>query len=371
MSTTPIIPRYGHSTLSDVVPSIGAHLLGRGEDVLGLPDAEHYVIVMVDGLGRNLLAQHAALTPTLSSWSPVTTELTCGAPSTTATSLTSLGTGLTPGQHGIVGYSFKHPFAERRLNSLKWDKGLSALDVQPQLTWFERLSNAGVAVSMVAPGEFDGSGLTTAAFRGSQFLPVIDEKDINRRISLAEQAVAAGPQTLTYFYERALDHTGHGHGSHSDKWRTVLAGIDQMVAQLRQTLPDEVRILVTGDHGMIDRAEIDPLVIEKTPELYSDVTLVAGEGRLRYLYTDHPREVAARWRNRLGEGAWVRTRDEAIDEGWFGPLGRNIASRIGDVVAAVTGLEPVLSQDFPGEFKLIGMHGSLTEDEMYVPLLAG
>jgi hypothetical protein len=69
--------------------------------------------------------------------------------------------------------------------------------------------------------------------------------------------------------------------------------------------------------------------------------------------------------------AWVRTRDEVVDEGWFGPeVSPAARARLGDV--ALVAREPV-SFDDPedtGLFHLIGRHGSLTSAEMAVPLLA-
>ena len=60
--------------------------------------------------------------------------------------------------------------------------------------------------------------------------------------------------------------------------------------------------------------------MEDEPELLAGVTVLAGEPRFRQLYVDldRPERVAQRWQDRLGPNAWVRTRDDAIDDGWFG-----------------------------------------------------
>jgi len=68
---------------------------------------------------------------------------------------------------------------------------------------------------------------------------------------------------------------------------------------------------------------------------------------------------------------WVLARDEAIAAGWFGPhVPDGIRGRIGDVIAAA--FEPIgifqRSVD-PGQAGLVGHHGSLTAQEMLVPLL--
>ncbi len=187
----PAVPNYGVSTLADLLPSLGAHLGVPGAtDVLGLPDADRYVLVLIDGLGWHQLNDHAAHAPNLTRLAE--RWITSGVPSTTATSITSIGTGLPPGGHGIAGYSFWYPQARTILNTLRWPADLSGLDVQPQLTYFERLGSAGVRTATIAPAHFAGSGLTTAALRGPSFLPVMDERNKRRRVELAVQASAAG-----------------------------------------------------------------------------------------------------------------------------------------------------------------------------------
>lgn len=366
--STPLLPRYGASALSDLVPSIGAHLgLDGLSDVVGLPAADRYVLLLVDGLGEGLLADAAAHAPHLSAARAGT--LTSVTPSTTATALSSLGTGLTPGEHGMAGFSFRHPFANRVLNALAWERGLSGLDVQPRYTALERIARDGVVVTTALPARFADTGLTQAALRGGRFAGVTDESDTHGRIEQIVEAASAGPRTLVYAYERALDHTAHREGWGSLETRAVLEEVDAFAARLRADLPDDVRLVVTGDHGGIDVDPSDRLVIEDEPDLHADLTLVGGEGRFRQLYTPDPAAVASRWRDRLGERAWVRTRDEATDEGWFGPLAAGLAPRFGDVVVAMRGTGAVLTRTFPGEFRLVGMHGSLTPDEMLVPLI--
>ena len=71
------------------------------------------------------------------------------------------------------------------------------------------------------------------------------------------------------------------------------------------------------------------------------------------------------------EVAWVRSRADAVAQGWFGgPLTAEVAERLGDVVVAPKGLLAVLDPADPGEQWMRCRHGSLTSDEMLVPLLA-
>jgi hypothetical protein len=82
-------------------------------------------------------------------------------------------------------------------------------------------------------------------------------------------------------------------------------------------------------------------------------------------------DVLATWQGVLGPRAWVVSRDESIDAGWFGPVDGRFAARIGDVVAAPAGSWAlVATQAEPLESSLVGMHGSLTPGDQFVPLLS-
>lgn len=367
--TAPTLPRYDEGALSDLVPSVAAHLGLPGDDVLGLPDADRYVLLLIDGLGLAQLTEAAEHAPHLAGLIGGGIALTSVVPSTTATALTSLGAGLAPGQHGLAGFTFRNPFTGGLLNSLAWEPGLSGLDVQPRLTALERLAKAGVLVSTAMPAHFAGTGLTEAGLRGGRFVGVTDESALERRVEQIVDAATAGPRTFVYAYERSLDHEGHGHGWRSDRWTSALAWADAFAARLRAELPDDVRLLVTADHGMVDVPASSRVVVEDEPDLAAEIDLLGGEGRLRHLYTTRADAVAARWRAGLGERAWVRTRAEAVEEGWFGWLAPHLADRFGDVLVALRGEHAVMSRAFPRELSLIGMHGSLTPPEMHVPLL--
>ena len=112
---SPIRPAYGSASLGDLMPSIGAHVgvPGCEDDPLRLPPANRYVVVLVDGLGWNLLRGVAREVPYLASLLGEARPITAGVPSTTVTSLASLGTGLPPGQHGMVGYTSRVPSTGR------------------------------------------------------------------------------------------------------------------------------------------------------------------------------------------------------------------------------------------------------------------
>lgn len=362
-------PEYGGRTLGDVLPAVATALgvdVGFHETSLVLPPAGSYVIFLVDGLGHRLLDAHPEHAPYLHAL--LREPGYAGVPSTTATSLTSLGTALTPGQHGLVGFTSRVPGTDRLLNALVWDKQVDPLEWQPNDSGFARMRAAGANATVVSKREFFGSGLTECGYRGAEF---VGGDKVGERIAGVVAASAEAP-SVTYVYDGDLDWTGHRYGVDSPQWRAQLAAIDASVEQLREALDPGIRLLVVADHGMVDSPMDDRVDVDEHLELREGVSLFGGEARFRHLYcaSGAVEDVLATWRGHLGDRADVLSRDEAIARGWFGPVVPQVRPRLGDVVVAARGeLAVVSTADFPYENMLVGLHGSLTAVEMEIPLL--
>ncbi len=369
MGAAPLAEEYGprgRRTLDQLLPSVGGSLGVPGfTDSLGLPEAPRYVVMVIDGLGSSLLAEHAASAPFLSSLSGID-DVVCGVPSTTATSLTSLGTGLRAGEHGMVGYTSRVPATGARLNSLLWDQPVVPEEWQPHRTVLELIQDAGVAAASVNHAKFADSGLTLCSQRGVPFHGVTS---IWERLDVVVEVLESAPRGVVYAYESRLDHTGHAKGCTSQEWRDALARVDSEMAALRAALPADAVLLVTADHGMVDLPQHGRFDLDAHPTLREDVVMVAGEARFRHLYTRAGSEadVAERWRSLVGDRAVVSTQD-GLD--WFGPIAPEVRGRIGDVVVASLGDFAVFSsEDFAIEMMMHGFHGSVTEEELRIPLL--
>ncbi|MBA2559561.1 MAG: alkaline phosphatase family protein [Propionibacteriales bacterium] len=368
-SAEAVVPRYFGGALSDVLPSALAAAGARGwANSLGLPSSESYVVFLVDGLGWNQLLAHPDEAPYLFSLAVGATPITCGVPSTTATSITSLGTGLPPGAHGVVGFTSRIPGTDRLLDALRWDSRVDPREWQVHDTVFARAAADGIATTSVSKRIFETSGLTLASQRGAAF---VGADSLGERISAVVRA-SGEIGSLTYVYEGELDATGHRRGSRSWAWDHQLAMVDTFARRLREALPERVGLVVTADHGMVDVTPEGRLDVDGTPGMLDSVSLLGGEARFRHLYCTSGSvvDVAARWRELLGHNAWVVSRDEAIDEGWFGDVDALVRPRLGDVMVASRGDSAIVSSTrFPHEARLIGLHGSLSADEMLVPLL--
>ena len=362
-------PAYGGRTLGDVLPAVATALgvdVGFHETTLSLPPAARYVVFLVDGLGQRLLEAHREHAPYLHAL--LREPGFAGVPSTTATSITSLGTALVPGQHGLVGYTSRIHGTDRLLNALMWDKQVDPLEWQPNDSAFARLRAAGVHTTVVSKREFVDTGLTLCGFRGSEF---VGGDKVGERIAGVVAASVEKP-SVTYVYDGDLDWTGHRYGVDSPQWRAQLVAIDASVEQLREALDPAVRVVLAADHGMIDSAPGSRIDVDQHLELREGVRLLGGEARFRHLYcaSGAVDDVLAVWREHLGARADVLSRDEAIERGWFGPVAPQVRPRLGDVVVAARGDHAVMSTaDFPYENLLIGLHGSLTPAEMEIPIL--
>jgi hypothetical protein len=372
-------PAYGAATLADVLPGVAA-ALGHAVDRDGLPPdplgltaalagARRVAVLLVDGLGAHLLRAHAGLAPVLAGLATPAGDLAAPCPSTTPVSLTTLGTGLPPGGHGILGFVTAVPGEDRTLNHVQWADDPDPAVWQPRPTVFEQLAAAGVPVTAVAPYAYRGSGLSTAAYRGAGYSGTVGAGDL---AAVVLQSLAAAPTGLVYGYTPELDLTGHVRGLDSESWRLQLALVDRVVEQVVAGLPDDAALLVTADHGMLDVPPHTRVDIEEEPVLLDGVALLAGEPRARYVHAvpGAADDVLDAWRGVLGDRAWVAGREEAVASGVFGAVDAGLAARIGDVVALARGpwaLTAGLSE--PGPSRLVGYHGSLTDAELAIPLL--
>jgi predicted AlkP superfamily pyrophosphatase or phosphodiesterase len=360
----PPAPPYAGRSLARLLPDL--------VDGLNAEGPRRVCVLLVDGLGWELLRSHAAHAPFLTSLAVGASAepLAVGFPTTTATSLASLGTGLSPGLHGVVGYEVAVPGSGRVMNSLSWEGAPAPRTWQPHDTAFDRAVRDGIEVTRVGPRSFDGSGLTEAALRGGAYAGA---ESAGERVAAAAAALRRGSRSLVYVYYGDLDATGHRSGCGSPAWALELAHVDLFARQLADALPSDAVLWITADHGMVDVPLEHRIDLADELELDDGLELVAGEPRVRYLHTraGAGEDVLSAWRERLGASMWVLSRDEAVAAGWFGAVSDAVLPRIGDVIAAAREDVAVFDSRRDNVFvrHLVGLHGSLTDAERLVPLL--
>jgi hypothetical protein len=360
----PILPAYGHGCVTDLIPTLlEPDEESRPNAIVGpeIIDAPSVVVLVLDGLGWHQLHERTAIAPTLASMAggPVTTV----APSTTATALTSISTGTAPGRHGVVGYRID--VGGEVLNALRWTtpRGDARERIVPGEFQLEPafLGQRPLVITMAG---FEGTGFTMAHLagvrhRGWHTLPGLS---VNIR-----QAVAAG-EPFVYAYYDGIDKTAHVHGF-GEHYDAELAACDRMVADLMMALPRGTAIVVTADHGLVDCLGHG---VALTVDVERHVERQSGEARFRWLHAEpgHQRDLLEAAQAVHGEVAWVRSADQIVDEGWFGSEVSDAArGRLGDVAVVARDRHYFLDPADAPRIELVGRHGSLTADEMFVPML--
>lgn len=273
----------------------------------------------------------------------------------------------------MLGYTVRVPRSGGRvLNSLKWDERVDPVNWQSVPTLFERAALIGINVSHVAAKRYESTGFTKAAFRGAKYLGANVLPDM---VEMARASLSKSP-AFTYVYVNELDVAGHSDGVGSEKWLLALSHVDHVVDSLRNSLPRGTRFWVTSDHGMVNAGE--KIVIGKGNSLLEGVATIAGEPRARHIYLDDmhvqgsgPDDIAASWREFLGERATVLTKNQAETGGLFGgTLTRDAQDRMGDIIAISSGDMVLIDAARENlESMMIGHHGAQTESERFVPLL--
>lgn len=363
----PIVPDYAGANVRGIIPAILGPVDWRSSLPAWMPDvlahAEQIVLLVVDGLGWDQLCDHAHVAPTIAGLAggPITTV----APTTTATALTSIATGLTPGEHGVVGYRLV--LGGEVVNMLRWTHdGADRRRSQPPSDVQRYPAFLGEQVPVVSPAELCTTAFSEAHLRGSR--PVGIRASSSLPVEIRHE-LAAGAR-FVYAYYGGVDRIAHERGF-GEFYDAELRDADRVVADILDDLPPGAALLVTADHGQVS---VGDRIVVPSSELLSLVSLQSGEGRFRWFHARRGAldELVAAAEQEFGDTGWIRTRSQLVDDGWFGPtVSPPIAARLGDV--AVIAREPVSyhDPDDSGPFELVCRHGSMTSAEVYVPLVAG
>ena len=368
MQPVPVIPDYSGANLTGIIPGCLLGTSGRRPNWFPQPlqNAERIVLLVIDGLGYEQLLRHAHIAPNLMSL--VGGSITTIAPSTTASALTSLVTGASPAEHGIVGY--RMDMGDSIMNSLRWWSDTRDLrKVHPPATVQPIPPFVGMTIPVVSRAELEGSAFTEAHLRGSR---PCGWRAASSIVAQCANLISSG-EKFVYAYYDGIDKIAHerGFGAYYD---SEIAATDWLVGSLLNTLPSGTTLAITADHGQV---QVDDNVVHLSDDIKASLHHQSGEGRFRWLHAKRGQEsdllqIAT---DSYSDIAWVASRDQVIEEAWLGParggrIADQVKRRLGDVAlvpfTATTFDDPLDS----GPFSLVCRHGSLTADEMFVPFLA-
>jgi predicted AlkP superfamily pyrophosphatase or phosphodiesterase len=360
----PLLPDYDGACITNIVPT----LLEPGPTwpswfPSSAEDADQVVLLVLDGLGWEQLGQHPDRCPVLSSLEGG--AITTVAPSTTAAALTSITTGLAPGEHGIVGYRIC--VEGEVLNVLRWQaNGRDARASIPPDKLQVHEAFAGHRPPVVTRAEFRETGFSQAHLDHTR---MVGWRMTSSLVTEVAQLLRRG-EPFVYAYYEGIDKVAHeyGLGAHYER---ELVSADRLVGDILSVLPPGAVLVVTSDHGQVD---VGDHVVSPAPEVMAHVVGQSGEGRFRWLHArpGHARHLLEAATAHHADTGWVVPVDQVVDERWLGRSITEAARRsLGDV--ALVAREPVAYDDpaDTGPFHLVSRHGSLTSAEMRVPLLVG
>lgn len=374
---TNMLPALQSSRLSlaDVMASCLASVLRQPSNAFSLPPVDRAVVILVDGLGASALRSRAGharfLAPRLSKNS----TLFSGFPTTTVAGITSLTTGVSSGTHGLVAYRVLDAGNDRVVNQLSgWDAMMTPDDWQGNDTLFQRANAAGVGSYAIGPERYRDSGFSQAALRGAEY---VSARSVQDRFEAARNLLDRGGRQLVYLYVPELDVIAHAKGSESNRWLAQLEQLDGELARFTETLGRAEGAVLTADHGVLDVPHTSHVLFGSDSSLTAGVRHVGGDPRCLHLYcesdasADQRSQLKNAWLDQENGRAWVATRTEAVDAGWFGHVAGHVLPRIGDVIIAArkrVAYYDVRSADRSSR-SMIGQHGSFAAEETQVPLI--
>lgn len=368
-------PKSVRFSLADVLESCLGSVRGD-RNALSLPAADKAVVLLADGLGATVLKASAGHARTLAPALTPATTATAGFPTTTASALASLTTGVPSGQHGLVGYRALDAANDRVVNQLNgWDERLDPATWQRCRTVFERAADVGVPAFAVGVERYRTSGFTQAVLRGAEYRAARTMAD---RLEEARDILDSTERALVYVYVPELDQACHKHGWQSQAWTDRLEELDSAVRTFAPTLKRREGLIVTADHGVVDVGRHQQILFDADPGLIDGIRHIAGEPRCLQLHFEPDaspalrQAVLERWRASESGRSWVASRGEAIADGWFGSsVHPDVAPRIGDLLIAARKTIAYYDGRDAAEAgrAMVGQHGSMSREELLVPVL--
>lgn len=341
------------------------------ENLLQLGPKKKVIVILVDGLGAEQIIQRSGHAPWLNSHLSKSSITHCGFPATTSANIASFSTGLSAGEHGLVGHRVWDRNFNEQINLLiGWNERTDPLVWQPMPTVSEQALGLGIQCNVIAAGEYKNTPYTLATMRGANF---ISADSWNERFEQARQVCSSNESSLTYLYIPELDKYGHKNGWSSPGWAVMLEELDAAIRSFCSKLPMDTGVIITADHGMMETSEERQLVLDDVFEKSGSVSYVGGDTRVNYVYLDdedsleqvvddlHPFSFAF---------DAVATR-EAIAAGWFGKVLQPALDRLPELMlVAKSDFTLYHSKYFkPRSFQMIAHHGSISSAETRVPLI--
>lgn len=343
----------------------------RKTNPLGLRSAKRVVCVLVDGLGVENVMQRSGHAPWLTAQLNAGTTTHAGFPSTTSANIASFATGLTPGEHGLVGHQVFDRHFDEKINLLTgWNERTDPAIWQPHPTISEQAFELGITANVIGHEEYRHTGYTKATMRKAEYIAAESMAD---RFEAASRVLQSSGESITYLYIPELDKFGHRNGWQSPGWANLLEELDGLLARFASKLPKDCGLIVTADHGMIDSSVDQRLLIDEQVDKGGLLEWFGGDTRVAYLYLKDPAAAESMQRQLESQSALYQAvlTNDAIAANWFGPVGEMAAQRLPELMLLARSNFTLFHSVYSKKrsIEMTAHHGGLSSNELRVPLI--
>ena len=333
---------------------------------LELKNSKKLGLVLLDGLGWDLYSSVKPIKPSFAS------KMTTVFPSTTSTALTSLLTGLTPGQHGIIGYKTFYKRLGGAIKPLEFTYAssnyrnlLSRLThfrtIFSVKTIFQKLSGEGIRSTVISPSFIDGSEFSDFNFFGAS--KIIGYSGIWDALYHYKKEMNSGRSRFIYMYVPDIDSLEHRYGSSHPAVSQAAEDILYALSKSSEGTSRSGSTIVTADHGHVKLSGITNLGSDKALMKKLEIPPF-GDSRAILLRSRY--DVSKELSN-YNLGTFKGGQRDAL----LGGISKELEDTMPDIIAVPKDKEGYvfLYGDREPSKEQVSSHGGLSQEEMEVPLL--
>ncbi len=338
-------------------------------------NSKNIVLIVIDGLGYNLLSKHGTGTTLMNH---LHGKMTSVFPTTTAAAITSYKTGLEPAEHGLVSwYIYLKELGFIAVPLRFTVRGGKAINDELAKHMFDSknvFDKVKARPFVVAPDILVDSTYTASYSGRAKRIPFNNLAGMARAI--IKIVKHGSKRKYIYAYWHMLDSISHKRGPESRKTIAELKRVDAAFSLLIKKLEGTgTTVILSADHGQTTIPPTRRILLNDYPDIMECLVVpLSGDAREAFAYVRAGREkkFETLMRKHLGHACDVYKSEEFASQGYFGTgkSHKRFLDRIGDyVIISKDGY--ALIDELPGckPKKVIGYHSGMSEDEMYVPVI--
>ena len=398
-----IFPKYKNNCFSNI-PATVLNLFGikKKKPTVSKKYFEKYlskrykniVLFLIDALGFYQWKQYANKYPLFKKLDkkrflyPITSVF----PSTTASALNTLSSGLTPAEHGLFEWTLYLPEIDKTIETLPFKEigkkrdSLLKENVDPKIlfnaqTIFGLLKRNKISSFMFLNKVFANSTYSKLYAKGSLVSSFTNFSDLV--VNFKNQLIKSQGRNYFFVYWDKLDSLGHDYGPKSDACKAELSKISHLfltefIKKLNEKTKKQTLLIITADHGQIDVNPQETIYLNKDKKLISslqkdrkgEIIFPTGSARDAFLHVKETelKEIHSYLEKKLKNKADIIKTSEAVKFGLFGgKVKPKFKDRLGNLTILPYKNYTIWREFKNKKFKHLGHHGGLTKEEMLIP----